>query len=201
MRSHFFFHLWLVLTLAVDVGSVRAEPTADAAQSDTNPPTAKTSQAKPSAGNLSAGNPRATVRDAGKAKKLGDAVRRVRTDPQKADSELKEIGDADPLLVDVITYYRAMAVIEDDPARARRRLESVVANPDSVVAPKAAAALAGILFEAGDAGALEKLAARYARGTEDPGDSATVAMFTGKALRDTDADGACLLYTSPSPRD
>ena len=196
MRSHFFFHLWLVLTLAVDVGSVRAEPTADAAQSDTNPPTAKTSQAKPSAGNLSAGNPRATVRDAGKAKKLGDAVRRVRTDPQKADSELKEIGDADPLLIDVITYYRAMAVIEDDPARARRRLESVVANPDSVVAPKAAAALAGILFEAGDAGALEKLAERYARGTEDSGDSATVAMFTGKALRDTDADGAAEYFMS-----
>lgn len=139
---------------------------------------------------------RAPGRDPAAGRQLGEAVRLIPTDPEQADRRLDTLVEADPLLEDVITYYRGVAVMRSDPERARRRFEQVIADPDSIAAPKAAAKLSELLLLENDREALISLAGRFGTGTDDPNDAARVSLAAARAVRESDPVKAADLLMS-----
>ncbi len=128
---------------------------------------------------------RAIVREqsASSGEQLGAALELLPASPSRAAKQLRELLDDAPSIKDVVLYYLGIALRDDDPAQARSTFESIAAGyPDSVVTPRARAALAELLLESGDSKALAELADKWTATRSSAAEGARVALAAARAL-------------------
>lgn len=137
------------------------------------------------AGATTAHGNRAIVRGhpAGSGEKLGAALKLLASDPARAAKQLREQLSSDSPIADVVLFYLGVSLRDDDPAQARSSLTSVISTyPQSVITPRARAALAELLLEGGDTKALAKLADRWSTSAGSAEEGARVLLAAARAL-------------------
>jgi len=134
-----------------------------------------------------AAHPTSADRSASLGIRLRQAIAPLQSDPAVATESLQKLLPDGALLEDVVLYYLGLAERAHDPEEARQYLQRALAFPDSVVAPHAAAELAELFLDSGDAEAIAQLASRFGLPDgSDPESVARISLAAGKAYATSD---------------